>query len=212
MAQKQAKRVRRHRRDEKRVAVYEQSMAQERDIPSKKQGRYERFTAEEEMTGRRGGGRSGYGNSTFDGDGYGGRRGIGRRRGGGGGLIGGLIGAASGNGKSREYEDAYENRSAPHEGPSAPYGNERDMRRSLDDRSGSYASGGLASSNTGYPDRRKARRGRKGGGGGVGGGGLIGTVRRVMKEDVLYLMIVNMPSQKDLAEARELLAQAKNGY
>lgn len=35
--------------------------------------------------------------------------------------------------------------------------------------------------------------------------GAIGAVRKVLQEDVLYLMIVPMPSEAELAEARELL-------
>ncbi|KXT11811.1 hypothetical protein AC579_6067 [Pseudocercospora musae] len=41
------------------------------------------------------------------------------------------------------------------------------------------------------------------------GGGPIRTVKRGMREDVLYLMIVNMPSDAELAEARDELARAK---
>jgi hypothetical protein len=37
--------------------------------------------------------------------------------------------------------------------------------------------------------------------GGNGGGG--GVAKRVLGEDVLYLMIVNMPSEDELAAARE---------
>jgi len=47
-------------------------------------------------------------------------------------------------------------------------------------------------------DRRAAR-----------GGGAIGAVKKVMQEDVLYLMIVPMPSEAELAEAREMLAREK---
>lgn len=36
-------------------------------------------------------------------------------------------------------------------------------------------------------------------------------VRRVLREDVLYLTIVNMPSEAELAEAREELARVKAG-
>jgi hypothetical protein len=32
-----------------------------------------------------------------------------------------------------------------------------------------------------------------------------------MREDVLYLMIVNMPTEAELAEAQETLARAKSG-
>lgn len=40
-------------------------------------------------------------------------------------------------------------------------------------------------------------------------GGVIGAVKKVMQEDVLYLMIVPMPSELELAEAREMLAREK---
>ncbi|KAI6870114.1 hypothetical protein KC338_g3177 [Hortaea werneckii] len=42
-----------------------------------------------------------------------------------------------------------------------------------------------------------------------GGGGAIGAVKRVMREDVLYLMIVNLPSEAELIEAREELDRQK---
>jgi len=42
-----------------------------------------------------------------------------------------------------------------------------------------------------------------------GSGGLVGSVRKVMQEDVLYLMIVPMPSEAEIAEARELLRLEK---
>ncbi|KAI7324669.1 hypothetical protein KC315_g8175, partial [Hortaea werneckii] len=42
-----------------------------------------------------------------------------------------------------------------------------------------------------------------------GGGGPIGAVKRIMREDVLYLMIVNLPSEADLSEAREELERQK---
>ncbi|KAL9535577.1 Burnettramic acids biosynthesis cluster protein [Sphaerulina musiva] len=40
-----------------------------------------------------------------------------------------------------------------------------------------------------------------------GKGGPLGAVKRIMKEDVLYLMIVNMPSESELVEARQDLAR-----
>lgn len=40
-------------------------------------------------------------------------------------------------------------------------------------------------------------------------GGPISSVRRLMREDVLYLMIVNMPSEMELEEARQEMARAK---
>ncbi|KAK3722923.1 hypothetical protein LTR37_002068 [Vermiconidia calcicola] len=49
--------------------------------------------------------------------------------------------------------------------------------------------------------RRKPQRDKK---------GIFGTVRKVMQEDVLYLMIVNMPSESELDDAREALARAKS--
>jgi len=59
-----------------------------------------------------------------------------------------------------------------------------------------------------YFNRGSARRGnRRGRGGGARGGGVIGAVKKVMQEDVLYLMIVPMPSEAELAEAREMLAR-----
>lgn len=48
---------------------------------------------------------------------------------------------------------------------------------------------------------RDGRRGRK--------GGPIGVIKKVMQEDVLYLMIVPMPSEAELEEAREMLALEK---
>ncbi|KAK5110302.1 hypothetical protein LTR62_006155 [Meristemomyces frigidus] len=41
-------------------------------------------------------------------------------------------------------------------------------------------------------------------------GGAVGAVKRIMKEDVLYLMIVNMPSEGELARARLELARMKS--
>lgn len=42
-----------------------------------------------------------------------------------------------------------------------------------------------------------------------GKGGPWGAVKRIMKEDVLYLMIVNMPSESELVEARQDLARVQ---
>lgn len=38
---------------------------------------------------------------------------------------------------------------------------------------------------------------------------MIGAVKKVMQEDVLYLMIVPMPSEAEMAEARDMLAREK---
>jgi hypothetical protein len=40
-------------------------------------------------------------------------------------------------------------------------------------------------------------------------GGVIGAVKKVMQEDVLYLMIVPMPSEAEVAEAKEMLRAEK---
>lgn len=37
----------------------------------------------------------------------------------------------------------------------------------------------------------------------------MGVVKRILKEDVMYLMIVNMPSEAELAEARVEMAKAE---
>jgi hypothetical protein len=42
-----------------------------------------------------------------------------------------------------------------------------------------------------------------------GPGGVIGAVKKIMQEDVLYLMIVPMPSEAELAEAREMIRMEK---
>lgn len=56
-----------------------------------------------------------------------------------------------------------------------------------------------------YPrDQRAMRRNS-------GAKGPIGVIKKVMQEDVLYLMIVPMPSEEELAEARQLLAADKEG-
>ena len=53
-----------------------------------------------------------------------------------------------------------------------------------------------------HPRDRAAQRGR-------GNGGIIGSVRKIMQEDVLYLMIVPMPSEAEIAEAREMIRLEK---
>jgi hypothetical protein len=60
--------------------------------------------------------------------------------------------------------------------------------------------------NRGHGGGRANPRGR---GGAAGSGGVIGAVRKLMQEDVLYLMIVPMPSEAEMAEAREMLAREK---
>ncbi|KAL1634384.1 hypothetical protein SLS56_002394 [Neofusicoccum ribis] len=40
---------------------------------------------------------------------------------------------------------------------------------------------------------------------------LVKPAKRFLQEDVLYLMIVNMPSEEELAEARRNIAESKKG-
>jgi len=53
-----------------------------------------------------------------------------------------------------------------------------------------------------HPRARGAKRGG-------GPGGVIGAVKKIMQEDVLYLMIVPMPSEAEIAEAREMIRLEK---
>ena len=204
------KQERRFLRDERRALRYEQRMASGRHISHKKRRRYDRIMADEEFYARE---RQQYG--------YGGQPGAydpnyGRRPGPRGplGLVGGLINTAMSGDRSREYEDAYDNRLAP-----VPYGGETTARRSFDERSNApaphapyggqqpYRPVGAGYAGYGGGSQYLTRDPRRGKG---GRGGIIGTVKRVMREDVLYLMIVNMPTEAELAEARETLARAKS--
>lgn len=121
-----------------------------------------------------------------------------RRRG----PIGMLIGAAGDAIESRRQVQAQGVSNAP--APHAPYGGS-----SQPAASGSNPPAPYGGSHAGPASRPQAyavrtRRGRK------QGGGPLGMVKRIMREDVLYLMIVNMPSEAELAEAREAIAAAKN--
>ena len=60
---------------------------------------------------------------------------------------------------------------------------------------------------SGNARRQDNSRGRQGG----GGGGVKGGVKKLMTKGVLYLTIVNLPSEKELQAAREQLKQAKSG-
>jgi hypothetical protein len=59
-----------------------------------------------------------------------------------------------------------------------------------------------SSGRRGHPRERAARRAG-------GNGGIIGSVRKIMQEDVLYLMIVPMPSEAEIAEAKEMIRLEK---
>jgi hypothetical protein len=106
--------------------------------------------------------------------------------------------------RSGEYEDAYL-RDRQYGGDE--YGNDYDpRRRSFDDRQVDRQNRNYYGPQSGpqqlYDGGRRGR-GRRGGGGRQGGA--ISSVKRLMREDVLYLMIVNMPSEEELAEARRML-------
>jgi hypothetical protein len=109
--------------------------------------------------------------------------------------------------------DRKESRFERRHGPNARMGMyQSSPRASLGDRVfGGFGSG--AHDNEQEPDyfnRGSARRGnRRDRRGAARGGGVIGAVKKVMQEDVLYLMIVPMPSEAELAEAREMLAREK---
>ncbi|KAK1074925.1 hypothetical protein LTR74_000769 [Friedmanniomyces endolithicus] len=190
---------RRYRRDERKVDRYERRMDHGRGLSRRKMGRYEHFLSEQDRLSGAGGGRMG------DADGLGHSRG-GRRRGG---LIHGLIGAAvnaaqdrGGNASSvsgpqgarepvgsREYDDTYDNRKTQED----QYYDDSPRRTPYDGREDAAIGVGAG----GYQkfSRRSQRRvGRR--------PGAVGAVRRLMREDVLYLMIVNMPSEEEMAEAR----------
>lgn len=76
--------------------------------------------------------------------------------------------------------------------------------------------GGRIRMDTHYADRREMRderrvaRGREPRGKREGGarGGPLGMVMKALKPDVLYLMVVNMPTESELAEARQMLESA----
>ena len=225
----QARGQRRFEKDERRALRYEQRMQSGRGLTGKQQRRYDRTLAEEEYYG--GGVLSGYGGS--------GRRRPRGPIGLVSGLVGAAMGGRGFNdasaSRNREYEDAHDphlgtyggekemrrsfddrRRSpappapydasvppapygvstlpAPHgaSAPHAPYGGQSSSRPQYSCYGGS--------NNSGQDPRRYRRQGV----------GPLGMVKRVMREDVLYLMIVNMPSEAELAEARELLAKAKS--
>ncbi|KAK4508180.1 hypothetical protein PRZ48_001918 [Zasmidium cellare] len=103
----------------------------------------------------------------------------------------------------------------------------RGGRGFYDDQEEDYEDGGRYSGRRGFEGRGeygegssrgmgrggyggRGRGGRGGMRGGGQGGGPLGMVKRVMREDVLYLMIVNMPSESELREAREEIEMARS--
>lgn len=184
--------MRRHDKRERRALRTEQRMAEGRHVGRKRERRYEDLMYERESM-------YGGGDGGFGGRGMGGSRGRG-----GGGPIGMLIGAA-GDARSggREWDSntpaqhatyGASNLPAPYSEskPPAPYGG------NSPGPIGDYG----ASRNMAYAGARRRPRQRK--------GGPLGMVKRVMREDLLYLIVVNMPSEAELAEAREAIAAAKN--
>ncbi|KAK4545486.1 hypothetical protein LTR36_002836 [Oleoguttula mirabilis] len=199
---------RRFGKDERRVLRYERRMDQGRDLSRLKQSRYNAFTSELErrggglgggLGGRLGGGRQGFGHD--DGNAYDDQAGFGRNRsrsGGrrGGGLLSGLVGAA--------VHAASIRGSSNESAPTAPHGGSGSRSRDYEDVSaGRNGASAIAPAGL-YNGGRRQRRGDQ-----RGGGGPVGMVKRMMREDVLYLMIVNLPSEQELAEAREELARQK---
>ncbi len=94
--------------------------------------------------------------------------------------------------KEGRYGDILDRQKQYHQSQAAAH----DERPEMQSGAGSYSSAG-SGSYYGQGQRRQRK------------GGVIGTVRKVIAEGVLYLMIVNMPSEEELAEARETLARAK---
>lgn len=112
-------------------------------------------------------------------------------RSGGGGPLCMLMGAASsamqgGGQRGAPQQESYE--SAPHAGygSSAPYGSNAPAPAPYGGSTGPAGDYG-ASEPAPYAGGRRRQRKQK--------GGPLGMVKRVMQEDVLYLMIVNMPSE-----------------
>lgn len=80
-------------------------------------------------------------------------------------------------------------------------------------------SGGALSPGAGRPQKRDSRVSRRGRPSVLerreqlagGPGGVMGAAKRKLQEDLLYLVIVNMPSEEELKAAAEITAKAKQG-
>lgn len=216
--------TKRDAREERRIDKYERRVDSGRGLSRKKQRRYDAYMYNQ-----------GYGSD----DQYGyqpRRRGHGGPIGLAVGLVGAGVSAARGSkGKNPESQESVTNAPAPQaaygrrsfderRGYEGGYGNQPAPptefgRRSFDDRrtpsdsksalapseSAPAAYEGYGNTGAGYPAQRRRPPPRR------QGGGPIGMVRRIMTEDVLYLMIVNMPSEEEMAAARERLEAAKSG-
>lgn len=206
---------RRFERDERKVLRYEQRMDHGRDLSRKQERRYDRYMDEVERREQR----SEYGRGE---PGFG--RDLGGRRGGGG-LIGGLIGAATNAYQNRESRSnppapygGQSNPPAPYGGsnPPAPYGGSNPPAPyGGSNSSSSYSNppapyGGSNQYehdryNEEHYDEHYDSRSQHGAYGSRQQRN--GPVKRKMAKDCLYLMIVNLPSEAELAEAREMLAR-----
>lgn len=228
-------------RDERRMMKYEQRMADGRDLSGKKQRRYDRMVGDgygyEGQSGMYG---QGYGRRSRGGGPLGlvgglisAATGSGQNREYEDSYDNRLAPAPYGNDDryARRSFDGRRNAPAPH----APYDGQQPYEDSYggrsEDRWGQQQGGQYGSQYPYEDDHRYGNQqpygrqspgyagygnqsqygGRSGGRRGGGGGGLLGGVKKLMSEEVLYLMIVNMPSEAELAEAREAIARAKSG-
>ncbi|TKA63503.1 hypothetical protein B0A55_11222 [Friedmanniomyces simplex] len=195
---------RRYRRDERRVLGYERRMDEGRQLSRRKQGRHEHFLAEQDRL---------YGDGGAGGVGALGQLRNVRRQGGPGGLIGGLIGAAvnaatdrGGGGSSATYGRSVSLHARESRGRwfEDPYDGRCERDDYYNDSPRRVSSNGGGAAAAAY--QKFSRRGQRGGGEKQGA---IGAVKRLMRQDVLYLMVVNMPSQAEMAEAREEMERMK---
>lgn len=105
--------------------------------------------------------------------------------------------------RRRRYGEEYYNELQTRVGERTAHGTKVEDRRrgsrGIDAAEGSSSASPFSGYSRGQGGRRGGRRG--------GRGGAVGAVKRIMREDVLYLMIVNMPSEAELAEAKAELAR-----
>ncbi|WPH02238.1 Hypothetical protein R9X50_00509400 [Acrodontium crateriforme] len=189
---------RRFERDERKVLRYERRMDKGRDLSRKQESRYDRYMDEVERREQESD--SGRYESGLR---QGGRRGRG-------GLISGLIGAAANAYQNRESKSnppapygGQSNPPAPYGGsnPPAPYGGSTSHEHDFYEHDSYEHDSHENFSNEHYPSHNRnapygSRRQQRN-----------GPVKRKMAQDCLYLMIVNLPSEAELAEAREMLAR-----
>lgn len=189
--------MRRYDNRERRALRTEQRMAEGRRVGRRRERRYEDFLYQQD--------------SMYGGDAelrhgrMGGRRGRG-------GPIGMLIGAAGAAMEGgRQSQGSTSSAPAPH----APYGGSGSQEMYRSNPPAPYGSnppapyGGSAGVVGDYGASRPAAHARGGRRSRGQNKGALGMVKRIMQEDVLYLMIVNMPSEAELAEAREAITAAK---